>query len=219
MTPILYHLVRYDDLAYTVAKLRELINGKSDIGHRHLIDDIESSDGIGLQEVLDGILPPLASKLEAELGTVEQLRSWNPERVSQAVRGTNLEGLLIDPAPQHLLVVTEADSLIMAISKLQRQVTNHYEDFNNPHRVTWEQVEAPSIYAFDDHINNKNNPHEVRWAQILCHFCNHPFLRCTCYVLFDGRIRFDGKRQFNSSFISTLKSFIWLQKTDRDGRD
>ena len=43
---------------------------------------------------------------------------------------------------------------------------NHINDYNNPHRVTAEQIGSVSIVTYNNHITDFNNPHNVSAAQI-----------------------------------------------------
>ena len=166
MTPKKYNLINYDAHAHTVKRIRELLATKSDDGHGHYIDDIKSSDGKALQYIIDNILPILSSQEEATLGVETELRSWNPQRISHAIRTFVLTGLNLDPTT-HILTVQETDNLLMALGKLQRQIADHNNNYINPHNTNFEQVGAPSITQFNQHISNRNNPHSVTLAQVL----------------------------------------------------
>lgn len=45
-------------------------------------------------------------------------------------------------------------------------LNSHINDFNNPHQVTAEQVNAPTNQEFSNHVNDKTNPHDVTASQV-----------------------------------------------------
>lgn len=45
-------------------------------------------------------------------------------------------------------------------------LNSHINNFNNPHQVTAEQVDAPTNQEFSNHVNDKTNPHDVTAIQV-----------------------------------------------------
>lgn len=52
------------------------------------------------------------------------------------------------------------------IPKIKQDLSDHINDFNNPHRTTPSQIGAVPIATFTDHVNNFNNPHNVKPSDI-----------------------------------------------------
>ena len=88
----------------------------------------------GLQSALDGKQSTIAS------GTTAQY--WRGDKTWQdfaaAVRGSVLTGLSLATNA----AVTAADSVLSAIGKLQKQISDHFASTSNPHSVTAAQVGA-----------------------------------------------------------------------------
>lgn len=95
-----------------------------------------------------------ATQAEAEAGTGTIVRSWTPQRIAQAARGTILTGL--STATNAVISVT--DTVLLALGKLQKQITDHKSDVSNPHSVTKSQVGLGNVQNIDT-----TNPTNIIW--------------------------------------------------------
>lgn len=104
----------------------------------------------------------------------EGIITWNsikgrPEWYDEL--GDNTDGFITQRAATHQFEVvnqhiTEILEKIADYEDIKQSIYDHFNDFNNPHRVTPSQIGAVSNATFLDHVQNFNNPHNVTAEQI-----------------------------------------------------
>ena len=85
--------------------------------------------------------------------------------------GTNSDGFITQRAAteQIDLLKDRIQQIIVDlgdIAVVRNRLNDHLNDYNNPHRVTPEQIGAVSNSLFLEHISNFNNPHNVTLEQL-----------------------------------------------------
>lgn len=85
--------------------------------------------------------------------------------------GENSDGFITQRAATHQFLVIgnnieELTARMDLFEEAKKDIYNHINDFNNPHRVTPAQIGAVSLNVFTDHVQNFNNPHNVTALQV-----------------------------------------------------
>lgn len=62
--------------------------------------------------------------------------------------------------------ISQIQEQLQVLNELKDDFYDHINDFNNPHRVTPNQIGAVTLSAFTAHVQNFNNPHQVTPEQL-----------------------------------------------------
>lgn len=111
-------IVTTDTILAALAKLQNQINNKANSTDTRLTDSREWT-------------AETVSQAEAEAGTATTRRAWTAQRIAQAVRGTLLTGLNLTIGT----AVVATDSVLVAMGKLQKQITDIVNNMANTVRA------------------------------------------------------------------------------------
>lgn len=111
-------IVTSDTILAALAKLQNQINNKANSNDTRLTDSREWTAAT-------------VDQVEAEAGTATTRRAWTAQRIAQAVRGGLLTGLNLTVGT----AVTATDTVLVAIGKLQKQVSDLSSNISNSVRA------------------------------------------------------------------------------------